>query len=151
MNDPAALSLTALTAAFRTGDADPVEAVDAALDRIERLNPSLNAFVSVDAPGARLAAKAARDRYRRGLSRGPLDGGPVAIKDKFAVAGAPNANGCAFGPIARDGAEAVRRLKQAGCVILGRLNQHELALGATTDNPHWGQTHNPRRQGVTPG
>lgn len=151
MSDLPPLSLTRLTAAFRNGSADPVEAVDAALARIERLNPSLNAFVSVDASGARAAAEAARDRYRRGLSLSPLDGAPVAIKDNFDVAGAPNANGCAFGPIATEDAEAVRRLKQAGSVILGRLNQHELALGATTDNPHWGKTHNPRRQGVTPG
>lgn len=151
MSNPDAISLTALTAAFRTGRADPVEAIGAAFDRIDRLNPSLNAFVSVDAAGARAAAEAARDRYRQGMSLGPLDGAPVAIKDNFDVAGAPNANGCAFGPIATEDAEAVRRLKRAGCIILGRLNQHELALGATTDNPHWGKTHNPRRQGVTPG
>ena len=151
MSDPETLSLAAVTAAFRTGSADPVEAVDAALNRIERLNPTLNAFVSVDIEDARKAATAARDRYRRGLSVGPLDGAPVAIKDNFDVAGAQNANGCAFGPVATEDAEAVRRLKQAGCVILGRLNQHELALGATTDNPHWGRTHNPRRQDTTPG
>lgn len=151
MTDFKPLSLSALSAAYAVGAADPVQVTEAALAEISARNPTLNAFTVVDNAGAMAAAKAASDRQRRGLAIGPLDGAPVAIKDNFDVAGAQNANGCAFGPVATMDAEAVRRLKQAGCVILGRLNQHELALGATTDNPHWGQAHNPKRQGFTPG
>lgn len=77
----------------------------------------------------------------------------MALKDNIDVAGVPTTNGLGPRPGAvpdRD-AEVVRRLRRAGAVILGKLNMHEAAFGATTDNPHHGRTHNPWRVGYTPG
>ncbi len=77
----------------------------------------------------------------------------MALKDNIDVAGVPTTNGLGPRPGAapdRD-AEVVRRLREAGAVILGKLNMHEAAFGATTDNPHHGRTHNPWRVGYTPG
>lgn len=151
MTDPTALSLMQLAAAYRTGGLDPVTAVEAYLDRIAARNPALNAYIAVFDAAARTAAVASADRWRQGRALGPLDGAPIALKDIIDLAGTETANGCAFGPVAKVDAQAARRLKAAGAIVLGKLNQHELALGAVTDNPHWGSTHNPYRTGVTPG
>ena len=151
MTEPTDLSLAALTAAFRTGGLSPSDAADAYLARIQAMNLGLNAYVSVYANEARAAAAASTDRYRNGAALGPIDGAPVALKDNIDIAGRQTANGCAFGASPAEDAAATERLKASGAVILGKLNQHELALGATTDNAHWGQAHNPARQGWTPG
>lgn len=151
MTDPAALSLAELSAAYATGSVDPSEATEAYLAAIQTRNDALNAYIDVHAEAAREAAAAASKRRRRGVALGPLDGAPIALKDNIDMAGLPTANGCAHGPIAASDATVVRRLKAAGAVILGKLNQHELAFGASTDNPHWGETHNPAREGWTPG
>lgn len=151
MTDPTALSLTDLVAGFRTGAVSPLAATEAYLAAIEARDGAINTYVAVFAGRARAEAAAAEDRWRQGRALSSIDGAPIAIKDNIDIAGTPTANGCAFGPTAAADAEVLRRLRAAGAVLLGRLNQHELALGATTDNPHWGQTQNPRRQGWTPG
>lgn len=116
-----------------------------------RARAGLNAFVHLaersDALSAAQRALAARDPDAR------LAGVPVAVKDNIAVAGMPWSNGIGARRevVAGEDAEVVRRLRTAGMVVVGKLNMHEAALGATTANPHFGPCHNPRRHGFTPG
>ncbi len=126
---------------------------DAHLARIEALNPRLNAFLHVDAEGARRAAAGSDARRAAGATFGPLDGLTLALKDNIDVSGLPTTAGMATrrGRIAQSDAFVVQRLREAGMVILGKLNMHEAALGATNDNPHHGRCENPHRAGFTPG
>ena len=143
---------TELSAAIAAGQLDPVALTRLMLERI-RLNPELNAFVAVCGEAALAEAEAAAERARAGRRRGPLDGIPVAVKDNIDVAGIATSNGFGGPPwrVPAEDAEVVRRLRAAGAVILGKLNMHEGALGATTDNPHFGPATNPHRPGHTPG
>jgi aspartyl-tRNA(Asn)/glutamyl-tRNA(Gln) amidotransferase subunit A len=107
--------------------------------RIERCNPKLNAVLDRCGPGAAVS--------------GPLSGLPVGVKANIAVEGLPWHAGIAAyqGRIAERDAEAVRRLKAAGAQIVASLNMEEGALGAVTDNPHFGRCFNPWGEGLTPG
>jgi len=142
-----------LTALFADGSASPIQALDTYEARIARFNPGLNAFLAVDNAGARRDAEASARRwtYRAPLSR--LDGVPLAIKANIAVEGlAWHAGvGALKGQVATRDADCVARLRAAGAVILGVVNLHEAALGATNDNRAFGRCHNPYRQGMTPG
>ncbi|WP_415287502.1 amidase [Brevundimonas sp. S1H14] len=142
-----------LTALFQERAVTPLEAVDVYLSRIERLNPRLNAFLTVDEQGARAAALASGARWASGRPLSPLDGVPIAIKANIAAVGLPLHAGIEAyrDQIADHDAACVARLKAAGAVILGVLNMHEGALGATTDNPTFGRCHNPHRFDFTPG
>jgi len=145
------LTLADLAAGYRTGTLDPRDVTAAYLEAIEGRNPALNAYIAVLTDSARVEAEASAMRWKAGGALGAIDGAPIAIKDNIDLAGVPTTNGCAFGPVAEVDAGVSERLKAAGAVILGKLNMHEAALGATTDNPHWGQAQNPHRQGWTPG
>jgi aspartyl-tRNA(Asn)/glutamyl-tRNA(Gln) amidotransferase subunit A len=138
---------------FRERAITPVEATQAYLARIERLNPALGAVTAVDAEGARSAAEASARRWREGRPLSPIDGVPLAVKANIAVAGLPWTSGLAAyrGRIPANDAKAVAELRAAGAVILGALNMHEGALGATTDNLVYGRCHNPHRHDYTPG
>lgn len=131
----------------------PGEATEVYLSRIERLNPALNAFLSVDYEGARAGAEASSLRWAQGQPLSPLDGVPVGVKANIAVANLPWHAGIAAyrDRIAGEDAACVARLRAAGAVVLGVLNMHEGALGATTDNPAFGRCHNPHRADYTPG
>lgn len=124
----------------------------AALDRIAA-HPDWHVYVTVDAPGALEAARASDRRRAAGPALGPLDGVTLGVKDNIDVAGLPTTAG--FGAfrtrVAERDAAVVRRLRRAGAVILGKLNMHEGALGATTDNPAYGRCANPLAPGCTPG
>lgn len=143
----------ALGTAIRAGSRDPVELVDATLDRIDRLDPSLGAFVEVDADGARAAARACRDALRRGDEVGPLHGVPVAVKDLYDVAGSVTRAGSQVpaGPPAERDATAVARLRAAGAVIVGRTRTHEFAWGLTTQHARLGGARNPHDPTRIPG
>ncbi len=145
------LTLAELAAGYRTGTLDPRDITAAYLEAIEARNPALNAYIAVLADSARAEAEASAMRWKEGAALGALDGAPIAIKDNIDLAGVATTNGCAFGPVASVDAAVSAKLKTAGAVILGKLNMHEAALGATTDNPHWGRAQNPHRQGWTPG
>ncbi len=123
------------------------------LERIAAENDDTRVFISLDAEAAMEAAKAADARSADGEALGPLDGLLVAVKDNIAVAGLPRTAG--FGAwvdrIAERDAAVVARLRAAGAVIVGTLNMEEGALGAATDNPHFGRCINPLRNGFTPG
>ncbi|MGH8234019.1 MAG: amidase family protein, partial [Rhodanobacteraceae bacterium] len=114
------------------------------LDAIDRLDPTLHAFVDVRPDIVRDQAASAQRRRREGPI-GRLDGIPVAIKDNFDVAGYPTRAGLPSRgqSTARYDAHAIARLRAAGAIVLGKTNLDEGALGAATRNPHFGTTRNP--------
>lgn len=126
------------------GEVTPRELVELYLERIERINPKLNAFVSVRAEAALAEADAALERLRAGES-GPLLGIPVAVKDNVDVAGEVTGHGTAANETpAIDDAEVVRRLRAAGSPMLGKTALPELAMwGHMTESQTHGSTRNP--------
>lgn len=145
-------SATHLLQDLATGRTSAAALTEAALVRIAQLDPDLHAFITMDADGARRAAQDSDLRRAKGQN-GALEGIPVAIKDNIDVAVLPTTDGAAFyaSRIASQDAGVVTRLREAGAVILGKLNMHEGALGATTNNPFWGRCDNPAAPGHTPG
>jgi aspartyl-tRNA(Asn)/glutamyl-tRNA(Gln) amidotransferase subunit A len=142
--------LTAADAAARIArrDLSPVELVDALLARIERTEPRLRAWVTVDRDGARAAAREAEAAATRpGATLGPLHGVPVGVKDIYAVRGLPTT--CGFGPLADhvpdEDAPSVARLRAAGAIVLGKTVTTQFA---SADPP---PTANPWKAGRTPG
>lgn len=153
MNTPAPRDATALAGDLAAGRTSAVALARAALDRIAATNGDWKIFITVAAESALAEAAASDARRAIGKALGPLDGIPIAIKDNIDVAGMPTTVGIAAYRDrlpARDAA-VVARLRAAGAVILGKLNLHEGALGATTDNPAYGRCENPRVPGSTPG
>ena len=153
MNSIAAADLTTQSQALARGAIGSAALTEYLLTLVAQRNPQLNAFVHVDTDGARQAAAQSDVRRANGRSLGPLDGLTVAFKDNIDVAGLPTTVGMATrrGRIAAQDAFVVQRLRTAGMVVLGKLNMHEAALGATNDNPHYGRCENPLRAGFTPG
>jgi aspartyl-tRNA(Asn)/glutamyl-tRNA(Gln) amidotransferase subunit A len=146
-------SIAELAPRLAAKEISPVEVTEAALARIEQLEPRLNAFITVTAESARHAARAAEAAIMAGHHLGPLQGIPVAIKDLYATKGVATTYGS---PLFADwvpdfDAAAVERLKRAGAVLLGKTNLHELAYGSTSANAHYGPVHNPWREGHHPG
>jgi Asp-tRNA(Asn)/Glu-tRNA(Gln) amidotransferase A subunit family amidase len=137
--------------ALAKGRTTSLQLTDAQLQAIDASR--LNAYLHVDAAGAIQAARDSDTRRAAGRSLGPLDGIGFAVKDNIDVAGMPTTAGMATrrGRIAAHDAHAVRQLRAAGMVPLGKLNMHEAALGATNNNPHFGRCENPHRAGFTPG
>ena len=136
---------------IRDGEVSSVELVGVYLERIARLNPVLNAFRSVLEERVRLEAEQA-DARRAGGDHRPLLGVPIAVKDDIDLAGEPtrwgtNANDR---PVEQD-AEVVRRLREAGAVIIGKTNVPELTIWPFTETATWGATRNPWDLQRTPG
>jgi aspartyl-tRNA(Asn)/glutamyl-tRNA(Gln) amidotransferase subunit A len=131
------VSVIAVARRVRTGELSPREAVESYLERIAELDPGLNAYISVRAEEALAEADSA--------PAGPLHGVPVAVKDVIDVAGVPTTAGSKIlddNVAARDAA-CVARLRGAGAVVLGKLNTHEFAFGASTTSLRFGAAHNP--------
>lgn len=127
----------------RSGDVSPSELVRLYLERIERIDPQLNAFRVVLAERALLEAKQAEARRKEGEER-PLLGVPIAIKDESAVAGEVATQGTdAFSEPASADCEMVRRLREAGAIVLGLTLLPELAICGFTESATWGATRNP--------
>lgn len=144
--------IASLRAAYAADETTPVEVVVHYLARIDRYDPALKAYIEVDRDRAMQAAAESVHRFANGNARA-LEGVPIAIKANIAVAGLEWNAGMQVrrGIIAEADAEVVARLRAAGAIILGTLNMHEAALGATTDNPWFGRAINPHRAGHTPG
>ena len=149
--NPTRQDIVSASGELAAGTLKPSDLLDAHIARIEKLEPGLNAYIRLTLDQARQSAKAADGRRSRAAPLSPLDGIPIALKDNIDLAGVETTNGMAFGEVPAVDADVVATLKAAGAVILGKLNLHEGALGATTDNPHHGRTHNPWRTGFTPG
>jgi aspartyl-tRNA(Asn)/glutamyl-tRNA(Gln) amidotransferase subunit A len=150
---PHPLGVEPLTRGFMAGTLDPVEITRQCLDRIARQDHSLKCFITVSVERALADATASRARWQAGAPQSACDGVPIAIKDNVDVAGLP----CTAGTeafryrVPTHDALIARRLHDAGAVLLGKLNMHEAALGATTDNPGYGRCMNPLHPGHTPG
>lgn len=133
------MTLAALAASIRRGNLSPREAVQDALDRIERDDVAFNSFITVRAEEALAEADALPARA------GPLHGVPVAVKDVIDVAGTLTtaASRVLADNVATGDATVVARLRQAGAVVVGKLNTHEFAWGASTTSEAYGPARNP--------
>jgi Asp-tRNA(Asn)/Glu-tRNA(Gln) amidotransferase A subunit family amidase len=153
MADVTRLTATEMARAVREKRASPVAIVEAHLDQIAKLNPRLNAFVTVDEDGARAQARRIEVTIERGESVGPLAGVPVTIKSSIDVAGWRCAAGSRLRAdyIAAADAPLVARLKAAGAVVLGNTNTPEMLMAYETDNLLQGRTNNPWDLDRTPG
>jgi Asp-tRNA(Asn)/Glu-tRNA(Gln) amidotransferase A subunit family amidase len=153
MQDLTRLSAAEMAELIAGKKVSPVELVRAHLDRIEELNPTLNAFVCVDAERALAAAHRAEAGLMRDGARGRLYGVPISIKSSIDVAGLP----CECGSKLRAGnipdcdAPLVVRLKAAGAIVMGNTNAPELLMAYETDNLLYGRSNNPWDLERTPG
>ncbi len=138
-------SITELSELIRQKQVSPLELVTECLERIERLQPQLNAFITVTADQALQEARIAEREIQNGGWKGPLHGIPVGVKDFFDTAGIrTTAAFAAFKErVPTKDAEVVTRLKGAGAIILGKLNMHELGMGTTAVTSLFGAVHNP--------
>jgi aspartyl-tRNA(Asn)/glutamyl-tRNA(Gln) amidotransferase subunit A len=145
VNDPTALTLREAAVAISQGRLRAEALIDACLDRVERLQPTLNCFIRMTADQARAKARAADLAVKSGRSLGPLHGLPLAHKDMFYRAGEV----CSCGSKIRADfvpdhtATVLTRLDAAGGIELGRLNMAEFAMGPTGHNDHFGRCRNP--------
>jgi aspartyl-tRNA(Asn)/glutamyl-tRNA(Gln) amidotransferase subunit A len=133
VGDPTTLTITELGARFRARTLSPVEATERCLARIAERDPELHAFITVTAEAALAQARAADAELARGHDRGPLHGVPVALKDLIDTAGVRTTGASAVfaDRIPTEDAEVVRRLRDAGAVLVGKLNLHEIAFGGS--------------------
>jgi aspartyl-tRNA(Asn)/glutamyl-tRNA(Gln) amidotransferase subunit A len=143
MNEIAAIS--ELAPRLRKKEISPVEITRDCLERIEKLNPALNAFITVTAESALADAQRAETEIARGEWRGPLHGVPIALKDLIDTAGVHTTAASAFHKdrIPDHDAAVVERLRRAGAVILGKNNLHEFAYGGSSLVSFFGEVHNP--------
>ena len=143
----------ALSRAYAAGALSPEDVAAAAFERIARLNPGLNAIVTLDRAGALAAAQASAARWRAGAALGPLDGVPVTVKDSLLTRGLRTTWGSRlYADFVPDADELpVARLRAAGAVILGKTNVCEFTVQGYTDNPLFGVTRNPWDPRLTPG
>ena len=146
------LSATDLAELLRSRQVSPVEATEAYLARIEQVDPSLNSYITVTAEQARAEAQQAESEIAAGQYRGPLHGVPVAVKDQFCTAGVATTGGS---EILRDyvpdyDATVMAKLKDAGAVLLGKLNMSEFAMGDAFHHPY-GRPRNPWDLSRNPG
>ena len=138
------MTISEAAGALREGRITSAELTRSALDSIGRLNPSLNAFLSVLPERAAGRAAQADQALAAGFDRGLLHGIPLAIKDLFAMRGVRLTAGSMIQNEApATDAAVVEKLEATGAVILGTLNLHELAYGVTSENPHFGAVRNP--------
>lgn len=130
---------------LRRKQISPVEITRSCLNRIEELNPTINAFITIMHDSAMAQAREAENEIRAGNWRGPLHGIPIGLKDLIDTAGVKTT--CASALFAErvptEDAEVVRRLKSAGAVLIGKQNMQEFAYGGTSASSYFGAVHNP--------
>lgn len=138
---------------IKAGEVTSMDAVEAALNRIKDLEPTIYAYVTVDEEGAMKQARHVQKRIEAGELTGPLAGVPVAIKDNICTKGITTtcASKILEGFVPSYSAQAVLNLEQAGAVILGKTNMDEFAMGSTTETSAFGVTKNPWNTDHVPG
>ena len=138
-------SILEIAEQLKKGMVSPVELTRDCLERIEKLNSSLNAFITTTGDSALAQARRAEEEIQKGRWRGPLHGVPLALKDIIDTAGVRTTAASALfkGRIPAEDAEVVRRLKEAGAVLLGKQNLHEFAYGGSSIVSYYGEVHNP--------
>ena len=146
------LTVAELGRLIHAREVSPVEAAEAYLERIDRIDGRVNSYITVCAEEARQAARAAEGEIAAGRYRGPLHGIPVAVKDQFNTAGIRTTYGSAleWDNVPGEDAVVVAKLKDAGAVLLGKLNLSEFALGESFHHPG-GQPRNPWDLARNPG
>jgi aspartyl-tRNA(Asn)/glutamyl-tRNA(Gln) amidotransferase subunit A len=152
--DIAYASATSLLELYRKKALSPVDVILHLLDRLDTLQPKINAFCIVDRDGALAAARESEERWRRGAAVGRLDGVPVTIKDLMLMRGFPTSRGSRLVDAVQDCSEdapAVARLREARAVILGKTTTPEFGWKALGDSPLTGITRNPWDLSRTPG
>lgn len=144
------LTMTEMTIAqasdlLRRKQLSPVDLTRSCLDRIERLNSSINAFITVMHDSALAQAREAEVEIQSGKWRGPMHGIPIGLKDLIDTAGVKTTCASALfaDRVPAEDAEVVRRLKTAGAVVIGKQNMQEFAWGGTSSSSHFGAVHNP--------
>ena len=147
------MSAVDIVGAIREKKLSPVEVTEAVLERIEAVNPKINAYVTITADYARTEAKKAEDAVMKGEKLGPLHGVPVSIKDLVFTKGVRTTMGSKLLAdfIPEEDAVLVMRLKEAGAIMLGKTNTPEFGLKILTDNPLFGITRNPWKLDRAPG
>lgn len=145
-------SLTTIAKMIRQREVSPVEVAEAHLERIARVNPALNAIVTV-APDVIERARTAEAALLRGDDVGSLHGVPVTVKDTIDTAGLRTTSGSKVRDdyVPSTDAPAVARLKAAGAIVLGKTNAAEMAMDYNADNPVFGRTNHPLNAELTPG
>ena len=146
------LTISEAARLVEAGEVSPVELATACLERIERMDDGLRAFITVTADLALDAARRAEAEAAAGRSRGPLHGIPLALKDIIDTAGVPTTSGSTIQAdrVPRADAAVTRRLKDAGAALLGKLNLSEFAMGGTVRHP-FGTPRNPWDRSRNPG
>jgi aspartyl-tRNA(Asn)/glutamyl-tRNA(Gln) amidotransferase subunit A len=151
--DPSWMSISEMAEALKARRISCTELVTATLDRTKRLDRSLNSYITLLADSALADAKQVDAEIANGHYRGPLHGIPVAIKDHIDTAGVRTTAGAKSRitnvPVAD--AAVVRRVKQAGAVIIGKANMNKFADGESGDNPDFGRIKNPWNTAYSPG
>ena len=136
---------------------DRIDAIDplvnAVVERVERWEPQLKALYAYDPEGARAEAQASTDRWAQGAPKGPLDGVPVSIKDHFDVEGMLHTEGIRWFADRRSSGNSavVQRLLDAGALVVGKCNQPDFQIHWNTVNDLYGATRNPRDTRLTAG
>lgn len=139
---------------LRSRELSPVELTTAILDRSERLDGPLNAFITITREQALTQARAAEKAIMSGHHLGPLHGIPLSLKDLYQTVGVKTTGGSKILAdwVPTTDATVTRRLQLAGAIVIGKNNLHELAFGATNENPHYGPARNPwNRERITGG
>jgi len=147
------LSAGELAALIARGEVSAVEAVETHIERIEQVNPALNAVVVKRYEAARAEARQADERRSRGEALGPLHGIPITIKESLDLEGTPSTFGLSSRAklLARQDDVYVARMREAGAIILGKTNVAQLLFYLESDNPLYGRTNNPWNLDRSPG
>jgi aspartyl-tRNA(Asn)/glutamyl-tRNA(Gln) amidotransferase subunit A len=151
--DLAQMTIAELRGGYAARAFSPLEAVTRMLERIEAGNPELHAFTTLAAERALAEARSCGDELTHGYSRGPLHGVPFAAKDLFDSAGLRTTYGSPIfaDHVPAEDATAIRRLRDAGAILVGKTATHEFAWGITTASTHFGATRNPWSTSVVAG
>lgn len=139
--------------AIKNKQISPIELTQMTLTQIREHEPTVNAFITVMEEVALAHARQLEAELMHNQVRGPLHGIPIAVKDILQTAGVKTTGGSKIfeGWVPDEDAVAVQKLREAGAIIIGKANLHEFAMGATTENPHYGSTKNPWNEKRIPG
>ncbi|OGO63565.1 MAG: amidase [Chloroflexi bacterium RBG_19FT_COMBO_47_9] len=145
MMELTSLNISEAATLLKQKEISPVELTQAHLERIHRMDRQMNSFLTLTPELALQQARQAESEIQHGQYKGPLHGIPLAFKDLYETRGIRTTAGSTFFAeyIPEADAAVVQRLKEAGTVMLGKLNMHEIALGVTNENPHYGDCCNP--------
>lgn len=152
-DDLCEMTISELAPKIKARTISPVELVRSVLAQVEKLNPLLNAYITVDADGALNAAKNAQRQIAQGKYLGPLHGIPISLKDIYQTKGLRTTAGSKIlkNWVPAEDATSVAKLRAAGAIIIAKANLHEFACGSTSENPHFGPVRNPYNTDCIPG